>query len=219
MAISISEPTADTTDSSNTTSYAMGAFTPAANCLLVVMVATSDTVAAGSMSGGSLTWVKLNGPITNSTWSAYMFAAYTGPSPASCTPTFDCTGDAASGCLLACFQVTVAAGNVVFIVQTQSSTGSSVSPASGTLAALGTGNAYMFGYVQSAKLATQNTPPTSWTEIADNAYTVPATGNGAMYRVGGETGTSITATSATNNVWASTFIEVREDTLMPGQIW
>lgn len=107
MAISISEPVAEVSSNTDATSYATGSFTPAANSLLIAIVMATGTNAAGSFAGGSLTWTEIGTVLYSSnTCKGYAYRAQVGASPSSMTGTFDCTGDAATGCDIVMFQVT-----------------------------------------------------------------------------------------------------------------
>ena len=59
MALAMSEPIAEVSSGTDGTGFSTGSFTPTANSLLTVMVFASGTTAAGSMSGGSLSWTKV----------------------------------------------------------------------------------------------------------------------------------------------------------------
>jgi hypothetical protein len=94
-----------TASTSNATTYTSGSFTPAVNDLLVAMVAATDTVATGSMTGSAgPSWTLYRsdaftqGTITTT---IYIFVTTSLVSSAtSQTVTFDCTGDAATGALI-----------------------------------------------------------------------------------------------------------------------
>lgn len=193
MALAITEPTVEVASTSNTTSYAMGAFTPTANSFLVCMVFASGTVAAGSMSGGGLTWSRQTSINFNSTDTAYLFTAPVGASPASTTPTFDCTGDAATGSVMMIWQVT---GTNVGVVQVDAEARTAANPTITMPSALSTGNAYMAGFGMPRSPPSSTPPNVNWTEIADVGYSTPTSGASGAHRVNGETGSTITFTSA-----------------------
>ena len=186
--VAISEPTVEIASTSNATSYAMGAFTPSANSVLVVMVFASGTVAAGSMTGGSLTWQKLGTQLYNTTDTAYLFWAAVGASPASTTITFSCTGDAATGAMLHVFQFT-GVDTINPIRQWRVAAGTAANPAWTLMMPMLTGSGYGAGFGVN-RSAPASTAPTSWTETADTGYSTPASGGTAAYRATGETASS-----------------------------
>lgn len=195
-AIGVTEPVAEVASTSNATSYAMTAFTPSANSTLVVMVFASGTVGAGTMTGGSLSWTRKTSILFNSTSTAYVFWANTGSSPASTTITFDCSADAATGAVMTAFQFTdsdVVTADPIKQVKTAATT--AANPTITFDAAMGTLNGYAAGF-SVPRSPPASTPPTSWTEIADTGYSTPTGGASAAYRAGGETGSTVTFTSA-----------------------
>lgn len=205
MAIGASEPTAEINSTSNLTAYSLAAFTPSANATLVVFVFASGTVAAGTMSGGSLTWTRATSQVYNSTSTAYVFWANTGGSPGSTTITFDCTGDAATGCVMAVVEFTgTDSSNPIRQVKKGSAT--SANPSVTFNHALLTGNGYAagFGVPRNPPTATE---PGSWTKIADTGYGTPNAGGAVAYRAGGETGTTYSFTSA-SAAWGMIAVEV-----------
>lgn len=209
MAIGITEPTAELLSTSNATSYQVGAaFTPSANATLVVLVAATDTTATGTVSGGGLTWTKKDSLNYSTTDTLYLFWANTGASPASCQPTFDCTGDAASGAVVAVLEYT--GSDVVTadpIRQVAKNTASSTANPTCTFPAnLDTNNGYAY-IIGSARTTPAITPPASWTETVDGGYSTPAAGAEVAYRAGGETGTTLT-TTATSHTWGMLAFEV-----------
>lgn len=193
MAIAISEPVAEYSNTSNATSYALGAFTPTANSFLVCMVFCTGTVAAGSMSGGGLTWTRQQSILYNAVDTAYLFTAPVGSSPVSTTPTFSCTGDAGTGCVMMIFQFTGHnAANP--IVQSDAEARTGANPVITLPGNMVTTNGYAAGFGMPRNPPT-STQPTNWSEIADTGYGSPTAGATGAYRAGGETGTTITFTS------------------------
>lgn len=206
MAIAISEPVAELASTTDGTSYAMGAFTPAADAILVVFVMTKGSMTVpGTMSGGGLTWTLKSNFLFDVTVNMRCFWAKTGASPASCTPTFDCTGDGASGCFMAAFELTGA--DIVTadpIKQLATGNNSNADPTVTFAAALGTNNGYMAANGGDSQTST---PPASWTETVDAAIATPTCSFAAAYRAGGETGTTVTFTRAAS-IWGMMAIEV-----------
>lgn len=211
MAIAINEPVAEVASTSNASSYAFGAFTPTANALLVVVVFGAATLAAGTMTGGSLTWTKITSvAYAAGVNTAYIFKAQVGGSPSSTTITFDCTGDAATGAIMHCFQVTGHNAGAP-VAQFKTNTASSTNATTGTLnRAANTNNGYIAAW-SGALGSNVSTPPTSWTETADTSITNPSMNGSAAFRATGETATSFTFTNATTN-WGCVFVEINEAT-------
>lgn len=191
----ITEPVAELTSSTDASSYAMTAFTPSANAVLVVFVHAAGTVSAGSMTGGGLTWTKETSVLNNTTDTNYLFWAKTGSSPSSTTVTFDCTGDAATGVIMAAFQATgadIVTSNPIKQYQTNAVT--AANPTVTMTSALTTTNGYV-GFFAGPRNPPTSTPPTSWTETLDTGHTSPAQGAAGAYRNGGETGSTVTFTA------------------------
>jgi hypothetical protein len=206
--VTISEPTAEVSSTSNATSYSLAAFTPAADSILVVFVGASDTVAVATMTGGGLTWTLETSQLYSSANTMYMFWAKTGSSPGSTTITFDCTGDTASGANMVVFEV--AGGDVVTsnpIKQRKSNATTSTDPTVTMDAAftVTNGGVYAIGVNRSSPAYT---PPTLWNETADTGHGSPNNGIESAYKIG-ETGSTITATGS-SGAWGMIVAEVYE---------
>jgi len=205
MAFAVTEPVAELATTTNATSYALGAFTPAANSVLAVLVFATNTIASGTMTGGGLTWTQRTSQLYNLLHTAYLFTASVGASPSSTTITFDCTGDAASGCVMMAFQVTDA-DTIVPVRQVQPGSGALGNPSVTFPTTLLTVNAYIAGF-GIPRNPPASTPPASWTEVADTGYGTPTSGATGAYRATGETGTTVTFTSALGN-WGMIAVEI-----------
>lgn len=203
----VSEPVAEMQSTSNVTSYALGAFTPAANSVLVVFVHAGATVAAGSMSGGGLTWIKQTSIAYNAgADTLYVFYAVVGASPVSTTPTFDCTGDPADGAVMGIWQITGAnTSSPVRQAKTAQTTGSNPT-VTFTSAALTT-SAVIAGFGVPANPPT-STPPTGWTETYDTGYPTPSKGGTGAYIQTGFTGTAVTFGRSTSSAYGIAAIEI-----------
>ncbi len=146
-----------------------------------------------------------------------MFWSRTPATTASMTFAFDCTGDAATGCVIIIFQITGAdlfARNPIkqFITGGATSTN-----ATGTFSTgLNTNNGYIAGW--GGQLAAgSSTPPTSWTENGDLGYSTPTSNGAGAYR-GGENGTTVvTFTNASTN-WGFVGAEIYADGAGPRPI-
>lgn len=207
MALALSEPTAEILSTTNAATYAMAAFTPTADALLVVMVFASGTAAAGTMTGGGLTWNLITSTAYNSTSTAYLFAAKVSASPVSTAVTFACTGDNATGVCMGVVQIT---GTYVGVKQFTSNATTAANPTLTFSTALSTGNAYVAGFGV-PRSPPSSTPPGggAWSEIFDGGYSTPTSGGTMAYRNGGETGTTVTFTSA-SGAYGALGVEVWE---------
>lgn len=211
MTIAISEPVAELADATDATSYALGAFTPSANATLLCFVAAENTTAVATMTGGSLTWtLKTSVAFNGGASTLYVFWANTGASPASCTATFDCTGDGATACMMMMFELTgtdLVASDPIRQVKT--ATGSSTAPAVTFDAAMLAVNGYCAAFGLNANPPTAS-PPSGWTEIMDSGVgggsQQPFAASGA-YRAGGETGSTVTFASSAGQ-WGIIAVEV-----------
>lgn len=200
-----------TTSTSATTSYASGAFTPAANDLLVVFVSAPGTVVTtpsltDSQSLG-FTLVQFTRKATSAD-SLYVFVANALAANSSMTVTFDCTGDAASGCIIQPYRISgMARVGLAAIRQTQTQLNQAATgtPAPAFAAACLTGNVTL-GVVANASNPAGLTPPTSWTEDTDTGIT--GQGLEAVHRDSGFTGTTVTWGSTSATAFASIIIEL-----------
>lgn len=215
MPIAIATTTAGLASTSNVTSYPMGAaYTPLANSLQVAFVIASATVAGSpTMTGGSLTWTRRTITQNNiggiaADW--VIFTAPVGASPASTTPTFDCTGDAATGCVISVVQFTGYDTTLSNPLRQSYIDGGATTSTNASctfpLALIGN-NGYFIGW-SGTLTAPAATPPTNWTEVDDIAYATPSCNLETAYRAGGETTAGpFTFTSASTS-WYSMGVEV-----------
>ena len=206
MAVTFTQLAAASASTSNTSSYAGTAGTPAAGDLLLCFVIASDTVAAGTMTGGGWTWNKLTSFTKNGGLDTlYVFWAFA-TAATSTTPTFDCTGDNATGCIIYCLRVTGSGGTS--IRQMNTNTGSTANPSVTMPYAILTGNGVVGFVVNGTNSAVQFTAPTSWTENAETSYNTPPNGGEVASRASGETNTTITWTNANTTAWGAIVIEL-----------
>ncbi len=209
MAIAITEPTAEVASTTNTSSYALGAFTPTAGALLVVLafidgnVATAPTISPTT----GVTWSAPTRVTYNTTDTAALFIGQvTAGTPSSITITVNTNNGNATGACLHVHQVT--GHNVIApVAQIVTATGSAANP-SFTRAAANTNNGYIAGIGKAANPPT-STPPTSWTETADTGHTSPVAGSTTAFRAGGETSTTVTFTIA-SGAWGGIYVEINE---------
>jgi hypothetical protein len=194
---------------SNTNSYAGTAGTPAANDLLICFVSASGTVATGTMTGGGWTWTKLTSFTKNSgNDTIYVFYAHA-TAATSTAPTFDCTGDNATGAIIHCWRVSGAEGRIQpSIRQIKTATGTTTNPSITMDRAILTGNGVISIVANGNNSAAQFTNPTSWTTDLEASYNTPTNGMGSSKRDSGETGTTITWTCASTTAWGMIVIEL-----------
>lgn len=192
----------------NVTSYAAGTFTPAASDLLVGMVAATDTVAAGTMTstGNTAAWTKITTALfQSSAGTCYLFVQNALTTATATVVTFDCTGDAATGAIIAVARISGMTRTGASAVR-QSAVLSNLAVALGnpisspTLAAAAlTGNPTIefAGTLYGGGSPETFNPPTNWTEgVADGSYLTPNTAFEYHFRNSGFTGT--------NTGWADT---------------
>ena len=200
--------TVDTTDG---TSFASGSFTPTANDLLVVFVAAQGTVAAAPTMTDSqgLGFTRITSFLWNvSTARLYLFVADALAAASSMTVTFDCTGDDATNCQIVVAGVSgmTAVGSTAVVQSSgQANGGIAATPAPVFAGSCVTTNPTL-GAVADTRNPAAETPPTSWTELADTG--VETAGLEYVKRASGFTGTTITWGAAANNRWASLIVEL-----------
>lgn len=216
MAIAFTALSNSTASTSNTNSYAGTAGAPANGDLLIAIVQASDTVStrdggAGAFTmTGQWTWTLLQTYTYNSGADsiAIFWAKATGTT--STTPTFDCTGDNASGCVVDCYRITGQEGvDQPYIRQIKTNTGTSANPSVTMDTAVLTGNGVLGFASNKTNNAAQWTAPGSWTEPANHevAYNTPTTSMQTCNRASGETGTTITWTNSNTTAWIVGVIE------------
>ena len=189
-----------TTSTANTTSYASGAFTPAANDLLVAFVVASATTATGTMTDSQgLGFTKVTSRVYNSSAETiYLFVANNLAAASSMTVTFDCTGDAATGVVIFVARVSgMTRTGTAAIRQSsgQNNLTAGTTPAPVFAAAALTGNPTL-GVVGNLSNPAALTEPTGWTERGDTGFASPTRGGEYVSRDSGFTGTTITWGSA-----------------------
>lgn len=192
---------------SNTNSYAGPSATPSNGELLLAFVKASGTTAVPTMTGGGLTWTlltsfTLNGDVDT----LYIFWA-TVSNAAATQPTFDCTGDNATGAIIACARVTGLEGQAQpYIRQMKSATGTGANPAVTLDKAVLTGNG-VFLIGSNIINSTTQWSHGAFTEMDEAAYNTPPNSLGVFYRLSGETGTTLTLTNAQTAAWGIIAIE------------
>jgi hypothetical protein len=194
--IAVSEPVAEIAVTTNSTTYAFGAFTPASDAVLVMIAAVTGTAQATATVTGGLTWTQKCAVTYNTTDRVYALWAKTGSSPGSLTFTFNVASDAGTGAVIAMYQFTgadVLTADPIKQCATNATTAANPVATFGT--ALNTSNGYAAAFGLPRNPPT-STAPGSWTETHDTGYGTPTSGGSGGYRAGGETGTTVTFTSA-----------------------
>lgn len=202
MAIAIAEPAAIYIDSSDASIYtSTNTWTPAANDVIVGFIsATGTTLASPTLTSLSETWTLQTSATFNSGVNTiYCFTTAITGTPTLTTPVFNCTGDSATGCIMA-FLTFTGADTSSPVVQTKiknSTTGSN--PSIIFDASLNTNNGYAFASANTANPYTMTSAPTGWSIFNDTGHGSPTAGFWDGYRAGGESGTTITATRGSIN--------------------
>lgn len=210
MALAFTQLGVIKSDTANGTSYAGTAGTPAAGDLLLAFVSGTGTVVAG---GGTMTGTWTWNQIFTRTWNSNVgtlsvFAA-AATAATSTTPTFDCTGDAATGCFSYCVRATGAEGQAQpYIRQIASNEGTGANPALTFGKAVLTGNGVIGFGSNGSNTAAQWTAPASWTEGGEVVMSTPVSSAEGAWMVSGETGTTITWTNAQTAAWTVVAIEL-----------
>lgn len=210
MALAFTALAAATASTSNTNSYAGNAGTPSSGDLLICFVSAQTTVAAGAMTG-QWTWNLLTSFTKNSgADTIYVFWART-TGTTSTTPTFDCTGDNATGCIISCIRVTgQEGGGAPYLRQMKTATGSTANPAVAMDTAILTGNGCLGFCANGTNSAVQFTAPSTgggWTEVHEVSHTNSPHGATTVSKVSGETGSTITWTNSNTTAWGAIILE------------
>lgn len=205
-----------TASTSNASTYASSAFTPALNELLVVFVIASGTVATPTMTDSQGLGFALvesttkNGGVD----SIYCFIATSLAAASSMTVTFNCTGDAATGAIILVAGVSGMSRvgqDALRQTAVTANHASGSAPAATFASAVLTGNPTI-GCVGNGTSPANLTPPASWTELADTGYSTPTTGGEYASRDSGFTGTTITWGSNSASAFGVLCIELDTST-------
>lgn len=201
-----------TPSTTNASSYASGAFTPAAGDLLVAFVVASGTIAAGSMTDSQgLGWTKIAQSFKGGgVDSLYLFISNALAAASSMMVTFDCTGDAATGAVVSVARVSgVTRTGVSAALQSQESNNVAAgnTPAPTFDVSVLTGNPTL-GVVGNGANPAGLTPPTNWTEQNDTGYNNPTTGSEYVSRDSGFTGTTMTWGSSSATAHGAIIVEI-----------
>lgn len=206
---------------SNASSYTTASFTPAAGDLLVVFVAKSASLVDGTVTdslGGTYTlYATANKASGND--ECHVFIANQLTNGSARTITYDCAGDAATGCFIFVARVSgmtrigVSAGRQSAAVNTG---GAGTTPAPTFGVACLTGNPTL-GLIFNETSPAGMTPPTGWTEpVADQGIAQPTSGAEYVARNSGFTGTTVTWGSTSASAFAALVLELDSTTAPTG---
>ncbi|HEV8455340.1 MAG TPA: hypothetical protein VGQ24_10630 [Gemmatimonadales bacterium] len=197
----------------NVSSYASGAFTPAVGDLLVAFIGKTASVNDGSLTdsqGGTWTLIRNAGKVASADTLQLFVRNQLIASASSMTVTYDCTGDAATGCII---QVASVAGMFRTGASAVSQNAAENNQAAGGTPApvfafnCQTGNPTLGAVFNATNPATM-TPPASWTEQNDTGYSTPGTGQEYVSRDSGFTGTTITWGSTSGTAFCDIIVEL-----------
>lgn len=202
-----------TGSSANATSYAASSMTPAAGDLILVLVTAPGTVVALPTISDTqnLGWTFIGSALGNSSVdTCYAFISSKPAAASATTITFDCTGDAATGCGIQIFtlqSMTRFGINAVRQWKNQNNGAAAGTPAPVfAVAALTT--SICFGLLQNVSAPATVTPPASWIEDADSNSTTPTCGSEVCHITTGFTGTTVTWGSTSATAFAALIIEI-----------
>lgn len=202
---------ASTTNASSYTSASFNVFTGE---LIVVFVGGTATIANGAVTdslGGTYTDCgTANKNASADEMHVFIRTALIG-SNTSMTVNWDCTGDAATGCIMFMIRVsgmTRTGLNAMRQFANQNNQAGGGTPAPTFAAACLTGNPTL-GVIFNATNPAGMTPPTSWSELTtDKGFGTPTTGGEYVIRNSGFTGTTITWGSTSASAFCSIIIEL-----------
>lgn len=216
MAIVFTQLATGTASTSNTNSYAATAGTPAEGDLLIAFVIASDTVAPGSFTGGGFNWKLLTSFTKNGGLDTFYIFWAIATSATSTTPTFNCSGDNATGCSIYVLRVTGDQSKIrPFIRQFKTNTGTTANPSVTLSEAILTGSGVCGLAGNGTNSAAQWTQPSSWSENSELAYNTPSNSFHVSSRASGETGSTITWTNANTTAWGAIVLEISVDGSVP----
>lgn len=200
-----------TNSTANTTSYASGSFTPAANDLLIVFVYASGTLNTGTLTDSQgIGFTKITSATRQTTADTlYAFIANGLAAASAMTVTFGCAGDAATGAIIQVARVSGMSLTGITAVKQSITVNDHASgtPAATFNASVLTGNP-TFGFTANSTNPSGITNPTSWTTGADDGFLTPTRGANYVYRNSGFTGTTITWGSSAGATYGVILVEL-----------
>lgn len=209
------------TSTTDGTSFATGSHTPAAGELAIILGVKTDSTNQGTVSdsvGGTYTFVRSetkNGGLDT----LFCFIGTALVAATERTLTYDCTGDAATGCSLVVLYASPMTRKGLAAIR--QSAGQSDQAAAGTpapaFAVITSVDNPILGVVGNADNPAALTPPTGWTERDDVGYATPTTGLESVSRNSGFAGTTITWGSTSASAFGDIVVEL--ETLAPQPIF
>lgn len=186
MAISVTALTSGSS-TTNASPVATASISPAADSLLLVIVQTTGTAQAPSVSGLGLSWTQraITGLPTAGTTTRKLVAitAQCGAAPGSGTLSIANGGSSPTGQAWTVLQIT-GHDTTTPVPQSATNAGTSISTISATLgsAEVSTNSRCVFGCAQNNPTANTITPRTNWTELSEVHYGTPASGLETQWR-------------------------------------
>lgn len=197
---------------SNLSAFTTTSFTPTAGDLLVVFVAKTASVNDGSVTdslGGTYTLIR-NASKNTSADRLQLFVANQFASGSAMTVTYDCTGDATTGCIILVERV-AGMGRVGSNAVSQNAAQNNQA-GGGTPAPVFSFNCITtdptLGCVFNATNPAGLTAPTGWTILANTGYATPTSGAEDVSRDSGFTGTTITWGSVSGTAFCDIIVEL-----------
>ena len=203
----------------NSTYYQTGSFTPAASSVLVAFVAASGTVAQDAfLEITTQQWRRFT-QITTAQWESstntlYAYVANGSCNGQACVVRWDCASDAATGAIIQVYGVSSVhrvGSNLVRQVAVQLNQAASTRPNPTFGFSTSSINA-IFGAVANNSSLAAMLPPTSWDEGFDTGYATPLTGLETVYVSSGAASTVITWGSSTSSLGCSIVMELNTTT-------
>lgn len=212
MAVTITNGVS-TASTTNATSYASAAFTPAAGDLLVAFVRVSGNVVIPEMTDSiGLGWDYIgtsafDGTNVNTT---HLFVANTPATASSMTATFTCVGTTASGAVVNVLRVAgmTKFGSFAIRQVAFSSNNAAASTTSITFGSAVLSTNPVLGAIGNATNPATMTPPTLWTEFTDTGYATPTIGLETAGDTSGLTLTTVIWGSNSASAWGGIVVEL-----------
>lgn len=199
-----------TASTTNTDTYALGPFTPAANDLLVVFCRSGETAVAGAVTSSTgLTFTNVTRTDFNTSVDFIdVFVANALTTAVAHTLTWTCTGDAANGCFRVVARISgmtrTGASAIRQIAEQENASAGTPAPVFGSACLTGNLTIAACGTLVNP---TALTGPAGWTLRQDSGYNTPATGMYMGSRASGFTGTTVTWGSASATVFGAVVVE------------
>jgi hypothetical protein len=201
-------------DTTNTTSYTTASFGIVINELIIVFVGKTASIVDGTVTdslGGTYVQAHIVNKSAGSDEAQAFVRTTLTASTTSMTVNYDCTGDAATGCIIMVVRVngvTRTGASAIRQFGGQNAQAGGTTPAPSFPAACLTGNPTI-GFVNNETNPAGMTAPASWTELtADVGHSQPAAGGEYVIRNSGFTGTTITWGSTSASEYCDIILEI-----------